>query len=627
MPFPYPPRPFQRQLMESVQHCLRHGKHLVMQAATGSGKTIGVLYPAVRYAKQNGMRILYVTRTNSQQRQAIRELQAMQEDITAVGFQGRTNMCLLAEENPDFRTGSAGEISRLCSTRKKRTIRALRGEGKLKNGCPYFASFYRLSELPAAITGEKILSAEEVVQRCRDKHLCPYEVNKQLVKKATVVIAPYVYLFDAALREKLVEWGFTSFDRSILVVDEAHNLPQYCRDILSPRLSVYMLTMAMEETREYLEDNEEIMTFCTLMRDLIDELKRDYIVRVEEGTDTDGFIPPGKLAAAVRRCGWGRADIERFSQRFLEYGELILEAKEKRDILPRSYIRGVGRFLSDWMNLDERWAKLVVDESGDNPRLEYYCLDASIAAAIVNEFHASVHMSGTLTPLEEYRDSLALRSPELRTFPSPFPKKNRKIIYDPTVSTRYQDLNDQMLARLEERILALCTATRHNMAVFFSSYAMLNRFLTRELRLAVDRPIYVEQQGMRQRKLMQDIESFKKKGGIFFSVIGGRISEGMDFPSQQLEMVVIVGIPYPPPTARQQALRAYYDRKFGSGWRYAVEAPTTRKMLQAVGRLIREESDRGMAVILDERAARFKKYVEVEEAEDVVQAVKDFWRE
>jgi len=132
---------------------------------------------------------------------------------------------------------------------------------------------------------------------------------------------------------------------------------------------------------------------------------------------------------------------------------------------------------------------------------------------------------------------------------------------------------------------------------------------------------------MRQRKLMQDIESFKKKGGIFFSVIGGRISEGMDFPSQQLEMVVIVGIPYPPPTARQQALRAYYDRKFGSGWRYAVEAPTTRKMLQAVGRLIREESDRGMAVILDERAARFKKYVEVEEAEDVVQAVKDFWRE
>jgi len=625
MPFPYLPRPFQQQMMDIVEQAIVDGQHLVIQASTGSGKTVGVLYPAIQYVKRNGMRILYVTRTNSQQRQAIHELKIMDEGINAVGFQGRTNMCLLAEENPDFKKGNASEISRLCATRKKRTIKALRGNGKLKNGCPYFASLYQLSDLPSTITDEKVLSAEEVVSLCRTKHLCPYEVNKQLVKNAMVVVAPYVYLFDNVLREKLAEWGFISFNRNILIVDEAHNLPQYCRDILSPRLSVYMLTMAMEETREFLEENEDIMTFCTLMRDLIDELKRDYIIAVDEGTGTDGFIPPGKLAVALQRNGWGRTAIEMFSQRFLEYGELVLDAKERMDILPRSYIRGVGRFLSDWVHLDERWAKLVVDETGDNPRLEYYCLDAAIAASIINEFYASVHMSGTLTPLKEYKDSLALCNPNLHTFPSPFPKNNCHIVYDESVSTRFQDLNDDMMAKLEERIVSLCNATDHNIAVFFSSYSMLNRFLARGIRFSLSSPVYVEQRGMHQTKLMGEIERFKKKGGIFLSVIGGRISEGMDFPSEQLEIVVIVGIPYPPPSAHQQALRAYYDRKFGSGWHYAVEVPTTRKMLQAVGRLIREHDDRGIAVILDERAARFRKYIALEKTQDVVQAVKDFW--
>jgi DNA excision repair protein ERCC-2 len=145
------------------------------------------------------------------------------------------------------------------------------------------------------------------------------------------------------------------------------------------------------------------------------------------------------------------------------------------------------------------------------------------------------------------------------------------------------------------------------------------------MQFSINRLTYVEQQGIHQYKLMEEIERFKSKGGVFLSVIGGRISEGMDFPSEQLEMAIIVGIPYPPPSARQQALRVYYDRKFRSGWRYAVEAPTARKILQAIGRLIREESDRGIAIILDERAVRFKKFIDIGEVDDVLQAVKDFW--
>ncbi|MEA2054805.1 MAG: ATP-dependent DNA helicase [Candidatus Thermoplasmatota archaeon] len=624
MPFPYEPREYQNDMINAIGKCIENKKNLVMQASTGSGKTICALVPSVEYALKNGMRILYLTRTNSQQRQAIMELNAIGGDVTAIGFQGRSNMCILAEENPDFKRGNAGEISRLCSSRKKRTIDAIRKGGKMKNGCKFFANFFLMKKLPSEIEKKKIISAEEVLAYCRSRGICPYELNKKLAKKAKVIIAPYIYLFDPFLREKLAEWGFYSFDKSILIVDEAHNLPEYCRTILSPRLSVNALKMAIDEVKEYLKGEKEIINFCGTMSDLIYSMRERYI-NFSEGNSNDGLIPPGKIEAEVRKFGLKRSDIELFAERFIEYGEIIMDLKERKGKLPRSFLKNVGAFLSSWMELDGRWSKLIVDETRKNPRLEYYCLDASIAASIINSFHASIHMSGTLYPLEEYRDSLAIKDAELISFPSPFPKENKKIFYMNDISTRYQGLNDEMIYMLEKKIVDICNSFEKNTAVFFSSHAMLDRFLRRNICSSIKRNVYIERKGLKQKKLMEEIEKFKKKGGVLLSVIGGRISEGMDFPSEELEMVIIVGIPYPPPSAHQQALQKYYEKKFGSGWKYAVEAPTTRKLLQAIGRLIREKNDKGIAVILDERAVRFRKYVEMHKADDIIDEIKKFW--
>jgi len=99
----------------------------------------------------------------------------------------------------------------------------------------------------------------------------------------------------------------------------------------------------------------------------------------------------------------------------------------------------------------------------------------------------------------------------------------------------------------------------------------------------------------------------------------------MDFPAEQLEIAVIVGIPYPKPTARQRGLQRYYDLKFRKGWEYTVEAPTARKLLQSIGRLIRTENDRGVAIILDKRAPRFKKFIkELYESKDPLNDIKNF---
>jgi len=129
---------------------------------------------------------------------------------------------------------------------------------------------------------------------------------------------------------------------------------------------------------------------------------------------------------------------------------------------------------------------------------------------------------------------------------------------------------------------------------------------------------------------MEMIEVFKRRTGspLMFSIVGGRISEGLDFPDRELDIVVIVGIPYPRPEPIQDALQRYYELRFGRGmgWEYAVRAPTTRRILQCIGRLIRNETDRGIAIVLDKRAIRFHSFIpDLKPSADPVAEIKGFF--
>jgi DNA excision repair protein ERCC-2 len=234
-------------------------------------------------------------------------------------------------------------------------------------------------------------------------------------------------------------------------------------------------------------------------------------------------------------------------------------------------------------------------------------------------------MSGTLSPLEEYRDSTGLPSDSLMaSFPSPFPKENRVVLYVDDVTTRYEDLakGKNNIPKMEEYLLQLSGAFERNIAFFFPSFRLMNLFLKGGLQFCMNKRCFIEEQGMKQSEIMDVVEGFKlghEEGSVLLSVVGGRLSEGMDYPAEQMEILVMVGIPYPKPTAKQKALEIFYDRKFGKGWDYAVKAPTTRKLLQTIGRLIRDEKDKGVAVILDKRAKHFKNYInDLKQSYDVI---------
>jgi len=230
-----------------------------------------------------------------------------------------------------------------------------------------------------------------------------------------------------------------------------------------------------------------------------------------------------------------------------------------------------------------------------------------------------------------YRDLLGLPPDSgLATYPSPFPAENRAANYLLDVTTRYAELTSdpQLWKGLQDHLLATLSAFTGNAAVFYPSYNLLERSLE-DLRMrGLAKPLYIEQAGMEQEELMSTVETFKSDtNSVLLGVMGGRLAEGIDYPDTALELALLFGIPYSPPSARQRALVTYYDLKFvGRGWEYAVKAPAVRKLLQAAGRLIRGPEDRGLCLILDKRAAGFKGYIDgLRAVADPVDAVQDFF--
>lgn len=637
--FPYKPRKNQIAIMENIKNTLEQHTNIIFESGTGSGKTICTITSALEFALKNEKKIVYTTRTNAQQRQVILELRAIRnlhskknDEIYGVGIQGRSNMCILARNNPDFENGTSDELSRLCTFEKKKA----RSTDKKDKGCIYYRNFINKKEKVENILGwfkKTIPTVEEFISRCEKDQICPYELNKFLVQDANIVVVPYIYIFNFTIRNLLFDWLAVPEEDIILVVDEAHNLPEYIRELFSAQLSKFMLKNCILEIEKFGDPSiaggkYNVSQFCKTLLDIVMDLSDTYVhgimedgIKKDDIENKDAFLPSSEFETEIMyRLNITSKTLDEIVGDLIAYGEKIQEYKQKNNKLPRSFLHKIGVFLEFWTNLDTKlYSKLIVDEErGRNPRIEAYCLDPSIGTDVMKRFHATVHMSGTLEPIEEYRDSLGFsKDTTLVNYPTPFSSKNRKVFYVKDVTTKYSELskNEIMYQNLEQYISSICKTFPRNTMVFFPSFNTLSQFHKMVDTKEFSGNLFVEEQKMSQCALMDLISEFKECGEDFdnsatlFSVMGGRISEGMDFPAKQLEIAILVGIPYPKPTARQRSLQHYYDLKFRKGWEYTVEAPAARKLLQSIGRLIRDEKDRGVAVILDKRAPRFKKYI------------------
>ena len=617
---------------------MREGGHLVVESPTGTGKTVCALVGALTAALEEDHRVLYLTRTNAQQRQVLLELRAINtiSPIFGTAIQGRGNMCFMAREDPEVGSANSEELSRFCADRKKHTRE---GGADDPQACPFFAELLEWDMARTVAWAQGALpTSSELLDYCRERNICAHEVAKELLRHARVVTAPYIYFFFPFTRRMLLDWMGCHESELVIVVDEAHNLPDYARDLQSLKLSQETLRRSRREAHE-LSDPEvseglPLSQFLEGLEAIVQDLADEYVV------DEDGLFPPdafsGELMSRFRATS---LKVATMAKNTVTHGEILRDQRRRLGRIARSHLYSTGRFVEAFMKLDaEEYVKLVArspapdrDVPGES-FLEGYCMDPAKACTALWDAAASIHMSGTLRPLEEYRASIGLpEDTRLLALPSPFPPENRRLLYAKDLTTRYEDLQRDpgMVGRIEDRTVQLVNALGRNTVVFFPSFAMKQRFILDGVAGHIRGSIYDEERGMATSDLEGLVEDFRRPSGAgncLLAVVGGRVSEGLDFPGEGLEVAVVVGIPYTKPTARQKAMRHYYEVKFGRGWDYAVKAPTTRKLLQAMGRLIRSETDRGVAVVLDSRAAQFRTEVpELAPSYDVVEDARSFF--
>ncbi len=617
--FPYEYRPGQKELVSFIDRTVRDSRCAVIEAGTGTGKTITSLCGVLGYAKDHDMKVVYLTRTKSQQKQVIRESAAIGNGILCVAVQGRSAAsCPMMRDDPDLASGNAEEISKLCSVYKRKS-------GGVCH-CKFYSGIEETDvEQWVEIIRQQHPDPEDFSRMCEDAGICPYELMKLILPYADIIAVPYPFVFMPMVLDRFVEWMGVPLSRTILIVDEAHNLPDYLRDVQTFEYSEHAMDLAAKEAKEHgdfeLHEGITVTDLVAVLKEILAHAEKEYLI------DEDGMLPPYFLEdELMSRLGVSSVTISRMCKSMEEIGDGIMEKKKERKKLPRSYIHSMSRFIRAWIDGDEdNYVRLIVKEK-DNPLFQAYCMDPSGAAGPLIDCFSSIHMSGTLQPLDAYETELGLDRVNKLCLDGIFPKENLLTLYTDKVSMKYEERElPQNYDTLMQMIVDCVNAVRVNTAIFFPSYGFMDKMVDDGLVRYLNRDVVYEQRGMSQPELMSVFENFKTSdGGVLFCVTGGRISEGLDFPDKSLEMAILIGIPYPKPTAKMRAMRRYYDIRFGDGMKYTSTIPTVRKMRQSIGRLIRSETDRGVAIIMDRRVAGLKD-IDAELCQDIPSKEREFF--
>ena len=567
----------QTDFLADARHAVERGKHLLAHAPTGIGKTAVALVAALDVALRTGKLVVFLTSRQSQHRIAIetvRRIEAKGPRIPTVDLIAKHSMCL-QEAAPSH----GRPFQEYCDFMVK------------SRSCGFFT---RDNSAVVAAVLQRTLHVQELVQASGACRVCPHKVAMDAASRASLVVCDYNYVFSE-IRERFLPRLGRSLDDLILIVDEAHNLPDRIRTHLGGDLSVMDLLKSAKEARSIDgEVSHDLAAIAKALERFLVALPSERVARKEEFLD----LVEGALAGGGDRSGTYASFLERLA---FAGGDATRRGAPSR--LPE-----VAEFFRRWKDQDEGILRLVVP--GSEGKFSFRLLDPSVLSrSIFDRVHASILMSGTLFPEEMYADLLGIAPTRrwLRTYASPFPPENRLLLVHPHMTTLYTRRGTGMHDAIAQEIAAIAAAVRGNVAAFFPSYELLGEAHRRLRPAKVPKTILVERPGWTKSQRDGALEALRiarvDGGALLLGVQGGSLSEGVDYHDNLLAAVLVVGLPLSPPNLEGEALRDYYGRKFGpaKGHDYAVVYPAVNKLLQAAGRPIRSERDRAAIIVLEGR--------------------------
>ncbi|MAG47566.1 hypothetical protein CL617_03095 [archaeon] len=581
--FPYDNiRPNQDSLISGILGSFDNKKSVLTHAPTGLGKTVSILSPLMSKVKDKDVTIFFLTPKHSQHKIVIETLRLIKNKfnvkITAVDFVGKKLMC--AQSNIDNLYGN--QFYDYCKdVRENKT-------------CDYYNNFKeKTNRIKKELLSEKLvnlnlLNVEDLAVISKNEKICPYEISSDIGKKAKVIIADYNHLLNPGVREHFLERVNKTLSNSILVFDEAHNLVDKCRDLLSVKLSSLNIEYAYNEAKRY--GYEELANEIKKLEDIFNSLGRE--------------LPINEYESLIKK--------EQFYDEIDNYDELIVNLKlAVDDILEKkkkSFLFSIANFLEYWQGEDDGYVRVIKKEfyrNKPNLVLSYSCLDPSlITKSLIEESFMLILMSGTLNPLNMYKDLLGFKdNVELLEYENQFPKENRLNLIVPRVSTKFTLRSSEMFKKIAGECANIVNNVPGNTILFFPSYFMRDSVYD-AFSLLSKKTVFREEKNMNKKErneLLEKFKEYKDSGAVLMGVSAGSFGEGVDFPGDLLKCVVVVGLPFAKPDLETKELISYYDRLYGDGWNYGYIYPAIIKTLQNAGRCIRSEEDRGVIIFLDDR--------------------------
>lgn len=565
--FPFPEyRTGQKAMIGAVYKTCREGGQLLCQAPTGIGKTMSVLFPALKALGEGGP-IFYLTARGTTRAAA------------------ENALSLLHRHSPDLRLRSITLTAKdkICP----QPVRECTPEA-----CPYANGYYdRYKDVLWQALDFPSITADVLQAVAKDRCVCPFELGLDISLWCDVIVADYNYLFDPVVR--LARFFETRGDY-LFLLDEAHNLPGRARDMHSASLC----KSAFWDARKRLGKKKSSLKNAL---GKINEWFLQWRHRCEECDGTERF---GKTFFEKDRAEVLDRTLQQLCEPLVQWLEENREPGETHDALLQLYfdVRGWLRVADTF---DEHFV-LQVSAFGTDVRATMLCLDPS--AFLATDFakgRAGVLFSATLTPAGYYKDLCGLPDARAVALRSPFPTENLGLWCACHISTRYKD-REGSIAPISDLIACMAGAKQGNYLVFFPSYSYLQTVWQDFTQRYPELPTLCQESNMEENSRAEFLAHFTPDPNqtlVGFAVLGGVFGEGVDLTGDRLIGVAVVGPGLPQVGARQEQLREHFEQTRGCGFEYAYRYPGMNKVLQAAGRVIRTPTDKGVVLLIDDRFA------------------------
>lgn len=562
MRFPFADyRPGQKAMLSAVYQTCAQGGQLLCQAPTGIGKTISVLFPALKAMGEGGP-VFYLTARGTTRAAAENAIAALHEANPGLTLRSIT---LTAKD-------------KICLTESHECT---------PEACPYANGYFdRIKEALWETLDADTLTAQTLTDAARKHTVCPFEMGLDLSLWCDVIIGDYNYLFDPVVSLKRF---FESAGDYLFLIDEAHNLPDRARDMHTESLLKSEFTSAKKLLGK---GKSRLKTAIQKVNNALLEWRHRC---EEEGGSAKTLIRPNR-----------DEELDWMLNRLCEPLEAWLDEHRTPDETHAALLQ-LYFDVRAWLRVAETFDDHFVLQAtafGSDVRLTQLCLDPS--AFLQQNFalgRAAVLFSATLAPPSYYKDLCGLPDARAVALKSPFSQENFALYCACNVSTRYRD-REAACAQIADYLAEMTGARTGNYIAFFPSYQYLDKVRAVFEEKYPSIPVLVQQTALDEAGREEFLARFAPDPDetlLAFAVLGGVFGEGVDLAGSRLIGAAVVGPGLPQVGARQEQLRDYFERTRGSGFDYAYRYPGMNKVLQAAGRVIRTPQDRGVVLLIDDR--------------------------